>query len=76
MLFRNVSGPVPCFKVSKRFLPVLIEEKAVAEWGGQVTPLGLQVRDSAVGASCLFEEDFSSWYAEKLLFLEYIHCFK
>lgn len=31
--FRNVLGPLPCFKASKKFLPTCIAEKAVAEWG-------------------------------------------
>lgn len=38
--FRNVSGPLPCFKANNRFLPMFIDEKAAAEAGGgdQVTP--------------------------------------
>ena len=31
--FRNVSGPVPCFKARKRFFPMFMDEKAVAESG-------------------------------------------
>lgn len=69
---RNVPGPVLCFKANTRVLLLSIAEKAAAELGDQVTPLGVRTRDLGAGVSRLRAGAFSLWHAQKCLFLEHM----
>lgn len=67
--FRNVPGPVPCFKASKRFLPMSTAEKAALSGGIKWPRPGCREGTWELGSPTSLMEVFPLSYASASLLL-------